>query len=150
MLNPLQPLIILLAFLAPPAPDDADLFKGSWKVTTLDTPEQKSKSEDLKEVEVVFEGDKYRQTQGVVLEEGTFKLMPDKTPRAIDFAIKSGPDKGKDQLGVYQFECRFGPAAHDTQESEEVTKSLRDFVPAARACSLFFDRADGKSTLPTD
>jgi uncharacterized protein (TIGR03067 family) len=104
MLMPLQPLIILLAFLAPPAPDDADLFKGSWKVTTLDTPEQKSKSEDLKDVEVVFEGDKYRQTQGAVLEEGTFKLMPDKNPRAIDFAIKSGPDKGKDQLGIYQFD----------------------------------------------
>jgi uncharacterized protein (TIGR03067 family) len=100
----LQPLIILLASLAPTAPDEADLFKGVWSLTALDTPDQKTPKDDLKGVEVVFEGDAYRQTKGEVLEDGKFKIFPDKKPREIDFAIKSGQDKGKDQLGIYQFD----------------------------------------------
>jgi uncharacterized protein (TIGR03067 family) len=100
----LQPLIILLATLGPAAPDDADLFKGDWNLIVLDTPDQKASSEDLKGIKVVFDGETYRQTRGEVLEDGTFKIFPDKKPRAIDFVIKSGQDKGKEQLGIYQFD----------------------------------------------
>jgi uncharacterized protein (TIGR03067 family) len=100
----LQPLIILLATLGPAAPDDADLFKGAWNLTVLDTPDQKASPDDLKGIQVVFDGDTYRQTRGEVLEDGTFKIYPDKKPRAIDFVIKSGQDKGKEQLGIYQFD----------------------------------------------
>jgi uncharacterized protein (TIGR03067 family) len=100
----LQPLIILLATLGPAAPDDADLFKGDWNLTVLDTPDQKSSSEDLKGIKVVFDGDTYRQTRGELLEDGTFKIFADKKPKAIDLVIKSGQDKGKEQLGIYQFD----------------------------------------------
>jgi uncharacterized protein (TIGR03067 family) len=39
-----------------------------------------------------------------VVEEGTIKLEPSESPKAINFIIKAGPDKGKTQLGIYQFD----------------------------------------------
>jgi uncharacterized protein (TIGR03067 family) len=39
-----------------------------------------------------------------VVEEGTFKLDPEKSPKAIDFDIKTGQDKDKKQLGIYKID----------------------------------------------
>ena len=52
-----------------------------------------------------FDGKDYVQRHGqAIVEEGTYEVDPSKTPAAIDFVIKKGPDAGKRQLGIYELE----------------------------------------------
>lgn len=37
-----------------------------------------------------------------VVEEGTYKTNPSKSPKEIDMEVTKGPDKGKKKLGIYE------------------------------------------------
>ena len=52
-----------------------------------------------------FEEKTYNNTLfGQVIEEGGYTLDPSRTPKTVDFDIKTGNDRGKKQLGIYKLE----------------------------------------------
>jgi len=56
-----------------------------------------------KGVEIEFMNGKFRMaTNGTVTDEGTFRIDPSKTPKAIDLTHSIGRQKGKTGLGLYE------------------------------------------------
>jgi uncharacterized protein (TIGR03067 family) len=101
-------LILLCAFGAIADDDakksDADTFKGEWKPLSVKQKGQAAPAEVLTMMTFKFDGEKYVQTVGPVSEEGNYTLDPSKTPKTIDLDIKTGPEQGKKQLGIYKIE----------------------------------------------
>jgi len=101
-------LILLCAFAAIADDDakksDADTFKGEWRPLVLKQKGQAAPAEALGVMTFKFDGEKYVQTVGPLSEEGNYTLDPSKTPKTIDFDIKTGMDQGKKQLGIYKIE----------------------------------------------
>jgi uncharacterized protein (TIGR03067 family) len=82
-----------------------DALKGTWTATALvqdgkDVPEDQLKELNL---QLIFAGDKYTERiGGKVNEEGTIKIDTTKKPATIDLNIRTGNDKGKLQLGIFE------------------------------------------------
>ena len=55
-------------------------------------------------MKMTFKGDRYTFEMTGNQEKGKVKLHADKKPKAIDFTIETGDDKGKTQLGIYEIE----------------------------------------------
>jgi uncharacterized protein (TIGR03067 family) len=92
---------------AAPVPEKKDELKkveGDWVFTSWDQSGLLLPEERLSEAKWSVKGNKYTFTMGAATEEGTLKLDPGKKPAALDLAITSGPDKGKEQLGIYRIE----------------------------------------------
>jgi uncharacterized protein (TIGR03067 family) len=82
---------------------DGDGIKGTWALSAVTDNGQGADETFIKQTKAKFEDKAYSQiVAGMTVEEGTYKLDPDKTPRTIDFIIETGQDKGKTQLGVYE------------------------------------------------
>ena len=78
-------------------------LQGTWRMVSVEVDGKKIPEEDLKQMAVVFRGDAYTVKQGdTEVEKGTQKVDPTKKPKTIDAHILEGPDKGKDQLGIYE------------------------------------------------
>lgn len=106
----IRPVLTLFAVLLLTATDDAakadkDKLQGSWLIESLEQKGEKADLEELEGLVIRFEGDEYHviNKEGEDIEHGTFTLGADKSPRTINFQIKSGQDEGKSQLGIYQF-----------------------------------------------
>jgi uncharacterized protein (TIGR03067 family) len=86
-------------------PKDLDQLKGTWTAVSLERGREKLPDDTLKELnmQLVFAGDKYMERiQGKVNEEGTIKVDASKKPATIDLDIRTGRDKGKLQLGIFE------------------------------------------------
>ena len=60
-------------------------------------------ADDLKGLTVTFAGDKYTVKKGdEVIQVGTQKLDPSKSPKAIDVKVTEGLNKGAVMLGIYE------------------------------------------------
>jgi uncharacterized protein (TIGR03067 family) len=60
----------------------------------------------LKTLVVTFEGDKHTVKKGdEVIQVGTQKLDPSKSPKTIDVTMLEGPSKGTVMLGIYEFDA---------------------------------------------
>lgn len=70
---------------------ELDKFQGEWKLV------------ENEGITIKFEGDKYTFIAGPQSEKGTVKLNPGKKPAHLDFDITAGDDKGKTQVGVYEW-----------------------------------------------
>ncbi len=113
----MKPLLLLAVTLGPlaAAPDPSkdgkgDLKKlaGDWTFTSYEAG-GRALSQGLREgARWSVKGDKYTFDPGPLSswlgQKGTIKLDPAKKPAAIDLAITFGPDKGKEQLGIYRIE----------------------------------------------
>jgi uncharacterized protein (TIGR03067 family) len=88
----------------PEKKDDLKKFEGAWVFTGWEQGGQPLPEENLREARWSVKGNKYTFEMGPMTEEGTIKLGPDKKPATIDLTITSGPDKGKEQLGIYRVE----------------------------------------------
>jgi uncharacterized protein (TIGR03067 family) len=112
------------------AEKDLKELQGSWTVIKIDEKGKSLPEELVKKVEVklVVKGDKYaQQVTGKVLEEGKLKLDPSKKPAAIDMAIETGKDKGKQQRGIYELKgdtlrIHFAAPGADKRPTAFVTK----------------------------
>jgi uncharacterized protein (TIGR03067 family) len=99
---------ILLLAAAPP--DDAtkadrDKFLGTWEIASLEAGGKKESEANLKDLRMVYTADGYTLKMGrETVVQGTYTLDPTKSPKAIDLKDAGGPDRGKAQLGIYQFE----------------------------------------------
>src|SRR5262245_9511542 len=93
------------------ADDKADLekevkkFQGAWTIESSVTGGKELPADDLKGFIVTFEGDKHTVKNGDrVIQVGTQKLDPSKSPKAIDVTMTEGPNKGAVMLGIYEFD----------------------------------------------
>ena len=61
---------------------------------------------DLKEFILTFEGEKHTLKKGdEVIQVGTQKIDPSKSPKTIDVTMTEGPNKGAVMLGIYEIDA---------------------------------------------
>ena len=88
----------------PEKKDELKKFEGAWVFTGWEVGGQSLPEEVLRDTKWSVKGNKYTFEMRGVTEEGTLKLDPGKKPAAVDLTITSGPDKGKEQLGIYRID----------------------------------------------
>ena len=93
------------------ADDKADLekevkkFQGAWTFVSSETGGKELSADQLKGLILTFEGDKHTVKKGDdVLQVGTQKLDPSKSPKTIDVTMTEGPSKGTVMLGIYEID----------------------------------------------
>jgi uncharacterized protein (TIGR03067 family) len=91
--------------------DRADLekevrkFQGTWTFESSKSGGKELPAGELKGLILTFEGDKHTVKKGdEVIQAGTQKLDPSKSPKAIDVTITEGPTKGAVLLGIYEID----------------------------------------------
>jgi uncharacterized protein (TIGR03067 family) len=94
-----------------PADDKADLekearkFQGAWTFESSVTGGDELPADHLKMFVVTFEGDKHTVKKGdEVIQVGTQKIDPSKSPKTIDVTMVEGPHKGTVMLGIYEID----------------------------------------------
>jgi uncharacterized protein (TIGR03067 family) len=94
-----------------PADDRAELekevrkFQGTWTFESSETGGRALSAEDLKGLILTFEGDKHTVKKGdEVIQVGTQKLDPSRSPKTIDVTMTEGPSKGTLMLGIYELD----------------------------------------------
>jgi uncharacterized protein (TIGR03067 family) len=93
------------------ADDKADLekevrkFQGTWTIESSETGGQNIPADQLKGFLVIYEGDKHTVMNGnKLIQVGTQKIDPTKSPKTIDVKMSEGPNKGAVMLGIYEFD----------------------------------------------
>jgi uncharacterized protein (TIGR03067 family) len=93
------------------ADDKADLekevrkFQGTWTFESCETGGKQLPASELKGLILIFEGDKHTVKKGdEVIQVGTQKLDPSKSPKTIDVTMTEGPNKGAVMLGIYEID----------------------------------------------
>jgi len=80
-------------------------FQGEWTIESSVTGGVEIPAEQLKGFVLTYEGDKHTLKMGdQVVQVGTQKIDPSKSPKTIDVTTTKGPNKGKVMLGIYEFE----------------------------------------------
>jgi uncharacterized protein (TIGR03067 family) len=80
-------------------------FQGTWTFESSVTGGKELPADQLKGLVLVFEGDKHTVKKGDdVLQVGTQKIDPSKSPKTIDVTMTEGPSKGAVMLGIYEFD----------------------------------------------
>ena len=94
-----------------PADDKADLakearkFQGTWTFESSEAGGKELPAGDLKGLILIFEGDKHTVKKGDdVIQVGTQKLDPSKSPKTIDVTMTEGVNKGTVMLGIYEID----------------------------------------------
>ena len=94
------------------ADDKADLdkevrkFLGTWTFESSETGGKQLPAGELKGLILTFEGDKHTVKKGdEVIQVGTQKLDPSKSPKTIDVTMVEGPHKGTVMLGIYEIDA---------------------------------------------
>jgi uncharacterized protein (TIGR03067 family) len=99
---------VLIPFLdaAEKESESKDELQGKWKLTEVekDGKSHKVKVETTEYFEIMFKGTKVtaRFKEGTPEQEGTYKLLADTKPKAIDFTPTTGDEKGKTVQGIYE------------------------------------------------
>jgi uncharacterized protein (TIGR03067 family) len=102
---------------------EAKKFQGAWSLESSDTSGKKLSTEDLKGFIVTFEGDKHTLKKGdEVIQVGTQKIDPTKSPKTIDVTMTEGPNKGAVMLGIYVFVGDTLKVCFDTRGKERPTE----------------------------
>jgi uncharacterized protein (TIGR03067 family) len=80
-------------------------FQGTWKFELSEAGGQALSADELKGVVLTFEGNKHAVKKGdQVLQVGTQKIDPSKSPKTIDVTMTEGPNKGAIMLGIYEID----------------------------------------------
>ena len=80
-------------------------LKGRWSAISITHAGQAAPDDFLKNFKFTFEEKTYTNVlNGEVVEEGDYTIDDSKTPKTIDFDIKTGSDKGKKQVGILKVE----------------------------------------------
>jgi uncharacterized protein (TIGR03067 family) len=110
--------------------DDVDAIKGKWVAVSVKFSGSEMPDELVKSFKMDFDGKKYLNSAMGQSEEGGYTIDSSKTPKTIDFDIKSGNDQGKKQLGIYKLDGGKLTIVAATAGSTERPKS---FEPEASA-----------------
>jgi uncharacterized protein (TIGR03067 family) len=108
-------IVSLFAAVRSPAADDANdeavakdlrAFKGTWRLSAKEEDGKTFSEEEIKDVIGTIDGSgKVSVRRGdKLLNEGTVKLDPTRSPRTIDVTFTDGERKGQMVLGIYEIE----------------------------------------------
>jgi uncharacterized protein (TIGR03067 family) len=82
---------------------DLEKMQGRWAITAAESNGKRDPEENLKGLTVTFEGNRYTVRKGdKVLQSGTQKLDPTKTPRQVDITAAGDGGKSATRLGIYE------------------------------------------------
>jgi uncharacterized protein (TIGR03067 family) len=84
------------------ARDDAKKMQGTWKPVTAELGGKPFPDEALKAMKLVLADGKYTVTTAEQPDEGTVKLDPSQSPRAMDVVGTKGPNQGKTIPAIYE------------------------------------------------
>ena len=119
---------LMVAAADDPAKDDKDKIQGTWQTVSIAVDGKEEPAEAATSSKTIFQADNYTQTvKERAIEKGMFALDPSKSPKAIDFAIKKGADRGKNQVGIYlldgdDLKICVAPAGASTRPAEFASK----------------------------
>jgi uncharacterized protein (TIGR03067 family) len=100
----------LIVLSAVDASDDAakkDLakFQGNWNLISAERDGKKTPEEEAKKITLTIQANQFvLRKDSVVISEVRLTLDPTKTPKEIDEAITTGPNKGKVFLAIYEID----------------------------------------------
>ena len=78
-------------------------FQGTWTFESSETGGKELPASELAGLILTFEGDKHTVKKGnEMVQVGTQKLDPSKSPKAIDVTLTEGVNKGAVMLGIYE------------------------------------------------
>jgi uncharacterized protein (TIGR03067 family) len=98
-------------------------FQGTWTFESSETGGKKLPAGELKGLILTFEGDKHTVKKGdQVIQVGTQKLDPSKSPKTIDVTLTEGPNKGKVLLGIYEIDGDTLKVCFDLQGKKRPTE----------------------------
>jgi uncharacterized protein (TIGR03067 family) len=81
---------------------DAAKMQGTWVLTQAEDDGRTAPAEELAKLVWSFDGERYTIRYHNDVREGTFRLDPDKTPKAFDQTATAGADKGRSYRGIYR------------------------------------------------
>jgi uncharacterized protein (TIGR03067 family) len=117
------------------AKKDLQALEGTWRIEKVTQDGTAAPEGSLKQLTMTIKDAKYSvSADGKEVETGTIKLDPSKKPKAIEFDIASGNDKGKTQLGVYELKgdtvtfCMARPGAKERPSELASTKENRTIL----------------------
>jgi uncharacterized protein (TIGR03067 family) len=79
-----------------------DTLQGTWLPSSAELGGRPFPDEVRKSMKLVIKDDKYTVTVGKQVDEGTIKLMPSATPKAMDITGTKGPNTSKTILAIYE------------------------------------------------
>src|SRR5438034_6370452 len=80
-------------------------FQGTWTFESSEAGGKELPAGELKGFILTFEGDKHTVKKGdEVIQVGTQKLDPSKSPKTIDVTMVDGPNKATVILGIYEID----------------------------------------------
>ena len=98
-------------------------IQGTWRFVAHEANGQKTPADEVAKLKITFTGDKYAISRdGKVVQEGTNKLDPSKTPAHIDAKITEGDGKGHTMLGIYELKGDTIRVCFDTAGKERPTR----------------------------
>src|SRR4051794_2727243 len=84
---------------------DRDRLQGTWTCVSMERNGKPIPPESYKDGKLIMEGDTFTYREGdKVVTQGTRKLDPTRSPKAVDDTHTVGPFKGKTYLGIYKLE----------------------------------------------
>src|SRR5262245_12475340 len=98
-------------------------FQGSWTIESSVTGGTELPADQLKGFVVTFEGNTQTlKKSDEVIQVGTQKLYPSKSPKAIDVRMTEGPNKGAVMLGIYEIDGDTLKVCFDPQGKKRPTE----------------------------
>ncbi len=104
------------------ADEESKKLDGSWQVTEAEMAGMKLPEAAAQQIKLELSGDHYVVTTAEGKDEGTVRLMPDKTPKAMDITGVEGPNKGKKFLAIYELEGDVLKICYDLKGQERPTE----------------------------
>jgi uncharacterized protein (TIGR03067 family) len=115
-------------------------FEGDWQMVSGVMDGAAMKPSDVQWVRRVMTGNETKVTAGPqTMLQATFTHDPSKSPKTIDYVITAGANKGKSQLGIYEFEgdllriCMAAPGQARAMSFESKKGDGRTFTAWKRA-----------------
>ena len=86
-----------------PGKETAGRLKGNWTAISIKASGRVAPEDFVKTFKCTFGDKTYTNTVGDdAMESGDYSVIDTEKPSTIDFDIKSGPDQGKKQLGIFK------------------------------------------------
>ena len=121
------------------AKEELKQLAGTWQVVPLDGSEgDKDAQTAAKKLKTKIDGDKYTvMSEGKVVEEGTLKVDPSKTPKTMDMTVTKGDGKGRVVECIYKLDKdslrlstalpgKARPVSFETSRDSGLTKAQRE------------------------
>lgn len=98
--------------------EDAKLLEGTWRLMEGKIGGEKFPTDAKHPLKLELSGDHYTVTTAGGKDEGTVRLFPDKSPKAMDIIGTKGPNQGKTFLAIYELKGDQLKVCYDLSGSE--------------------------------